>query len=376
MLGLSTETHHALNARTVVPGTVEEDDLASAWKVLDVALEVPGGGLTRRRLFQSDSTSTTRIQVLVKTLNGAALTSGVTAFEEDDVLLTSFLGPVLPLQKLNLQLPLNRLIFLARHALLVRVAIAPGINPLTVWSDQHRIVLIRIIDDVTFGLRQIDDVEFLFILVSHTPYPTEFLCHASPMRVPLPAISQQLTFRLTETEGWDCTLRPSISTARTINAMLLSEALAARSEVSDRLAEINRRLALVAQVQEGDTPDEDPQALIAEAERLMARFEWLVRSINATNSATAFEDGTLSDALAKRDHLLTRRRFYTSAADQGSGRRDRYSASEIRYVATVDIRSLRQKADQASKEYRDLDTRIQQANWSTELIEAADKPAE
>ncbi|MCQ9142996.1 DIP1984 family protein, partial [Corynebacterium amycolatum] len=118
--------------------------------------------------------------------------------------------------------------------------------------------------------------------------------------------------------------------------MLLSEALAARSEVSDRLAEINRRLALVAQVQEGDTPDEDPQALIAEAERLMARFEWLVRSINATNSATAFEDGTLSDALAKRDHLLTRRRFYTSAADQGSGRRDRYSASEIRYVATVD----------------------------------------
>lgn len=167
-----------------------------------------------------------------------------------------------------------------------------------------------------------------------------------------------------------------MSTARTIDAMLLSEALAARSEVSDRLAEINRRLSLVAQVQEGDTPDEDPQALIAEAERLMERFEWLVRSINATNSATAFEDGTLSDALAKRDHLLTRRRFYTSAADQGSGRRDRYSASEIRYVATVDIRSLRQKADKAAKEYRDLDTRIQQANWSTELIEAADKPAE
>ena len=158
--------------------------------------------------------------------------------------------------------------------------------------------------------------------------------------------------------------------------MLLSEALATRSEVSDRLAEINRRLSLVAQVQEGDTADEDPQALIAEAERLMARFEWLVRSINATNSATAFEDGSLSDALAKRDHLLTRRRFYTSVADQGSERRDRYSASEIRYVSTVDIRSLRKKADQASKEYRDLDTRIQQANWSTELIEAENNPAE
>ena len=42
----------------------------------------------------------------------------------------------------------------------------------------------------------------------------------------------------------------------------------------------------------------------------------------------------------------------------------------------MDIRSLRQKADKVAKEYRDLDTRIQQANWSTELIEAADKPAE
>lgn len=158
--------------------------------------------------------------------------------------------------------------------------------------------------------------------------------------------------------------------------MLLSEALAARAEAADRLAEVKRRLALVAQVQEGDTPDEDPQALIAEAERLMVRFEWLVRSINATNSATAFDGTTLSDALAKRDQLLSKRQFYTSVADSGSERRDRYSASEIRYVSTVDIQSLRKKADQAAKEYRSLDTRIQQVNWSTELIEANDKPAE
>jgi hypothetical protein len=157
--------------------------------------------------------------------------------------------------------------------------------------------------------------------------------------------------------------------------MLLSEALASRAEVADRLAEVKRRLALVAQVQEGDTPDEDPQALIAEVERLMVRFEWLVRSINATNTATAFDGGTLSDALAKRDHLLSKRQFYTSVADEGSARRDRYAATEIRYVSTVDIRSLRKKADQAAKEYRSLDTRIQQVNWATELIEADNKPA-
>lgn len=162
----------------------------------------------------------------------------------------------------------------------------------------------------------------------------------------------------------------------TVKSMLLSEALASRAETADRLAEVKRRLALVAQVQEGDTPDENPQELIAEAERLMVRFEWLVRSINTTNSATAFDGTTLSDALAKRDHLLSQRQFYTSVADEGSARRDRYSASEIRYVSTVDIQSLRKKADQAAKEYRSLDTRVQQVNWSTELIEADNKPAE
>lgn len=103
---------------------------------------------------------------------------------------------------------------------------------------------------------------------------------------------------------------------------------------------------------------------------MMARLEWLVRSINRTNSATPFDGATLTDALAKRDHLLSQRNFYTHLADKASERRNRYSASEIRYVPTVDVKALRQLADKAAMEFRALDTRIQQANWSTPLIEA------
>ena len=48
---------------------------------------------------------------------------------------------------------------------------------------------------------------------------------------------------------------------------------------------------------------------------------------------------------------------------------NRYSATEIRYVATIDVKSMHRRADTAAKHYRELDIRIQQANWSTELIE-------
>ena len=60
-------------------------------------------------------------------------------------------------------------------------------------------------------------------------------------------------------------------------------------------------------------------------------------------------------------------RFYSAVADSATARMDRYSRSEVRYVATVDAAALRKMADAASKEYRQLDTKIQQLNWSTEL---------
>ena len=46
----------------------------------------------------------------------------------------------------------------------------------------------------------------------------------------------------------------------------------------------------------------------------------------------------------------------------------RYSRSEVRFVPTIDVKSLREMADNASKAYRELDTKIQQLNWTTQLI--------
>ena len=151
--------------------------------------------------------------------------------------------------------------------------------------------------------------------------------------------------------------------------MLLAEALARRAEAQDRLNKVQERLIAVARVQEGDTPEEDPQALLREGQALLEEIETLVRRINHTNSRTNLdEQTTLTDAIARRDSLLRARRLYNAVADAASTRQDRYSRNEIRYVSTLSVAELRATTDCLSKDYRELDTRIQQLNWTTELL--------
>lgn len=150
--------------------------------------------------------------------------------------------------------------------------------------------------------------------------------------------------------------------------MKLSEALAERAEINNRVSLLERRLNWCVRIQEGTDPAEDPQALIKELDILLARREQLVCAINATNTATAFGEGNLTDALAHRDYLLAARRLYNDLAEKASSNQDRYSLSEIRVIPTVDVKKLRKKADKYSKQYRELDTEIQRVNWATKLI--------
>ena len=150
--------------------------------------------------------------------------------------------------------------------------------------------------------------------------------------------------------------------------MLLAEALARRAEAQDRLNKLQDRLVQGAMIQEGDTPVEDPAAMLEEAAALLQEIETLVRRINHTNAHTDFEGATLTDAIARRDALLRSRRLYAAVADAATMTGARYSRSEVRFVPAVDVKALREMADSAAKAYRELDTKIQQLNWTTELI--------
>jgi hypothetical protein len=121
-------------------------------------------------------------------------------------------------------------------------------------------------------------------------------------------------------------------------------------------------------------PAEDAAGLLAEADRVLAELEDLIRRINRTNAVTAVDEQmTLTDAIARRDVLRLRHALYTAVADAASGRAGpaaaRQMRSELRLVAAVPVGELRDRADEAAKQCRELDIRIQRVNWEAELAD-------
>lgn len=151
--------------------------------------------------------------------------------------------------------------------------------------------------------------------------------------------------------------------------MKLAEALAQRSECQTRLDELKKRIVRNARVQEGEQPGEDPQVLLDEVDRLALRLMELVQTINRTNSATNFDEGTtIADAIAERDVLGRKRDLLIAVGDAASTRQDRYTKSEVRFVAAIPVGKIQRQVDQLAKRYREIDTKIQELNWKTEVV--------
>jgi len=151
--------------------------------------------------------------------------------------------------------------------------------------------------------------------------------------------------------------------------MKIAEALILRADCQKRFAQLKTRLLNNARVQEGDQPAEEPQELIAEIERVAQELLDLIQRINKTNSSTTVEAGqTVSDLLAERDVIGLRRTAYAELAAGASARQDRFTRSEVKFVATVNVAEFQKRADGLAKEHREKDARIQELNWQTELI--------
>jgi hypothetical protein len=151
--------------------------------------------------------------------------------------------------------------------------------------------------------------------------------------------------------------------------MKLAEALVERKAAQDKINELSERLQRVSVIQEGEKPAEKPQALLTELAKTCERLEELIVAINVTNTAAKLESGeTLTEAIAKRDVLRMRQGVLDNLL-RNSSTQYRMRGSEIKFVTTIDIAKLQRERDDLAKAYRELDTAIQAANWTAELIE-------
>lgn len=150
--------------------------------------------------------------------------------------------------------------------------------------------------------------------------------------------------------------------------MKLAEALSLKKDLEKRISDLKERLDNAVRVQEGDEPAENPTELLAEQNRCLEQLETLIYNINVTNMKVVNEDGkSMTKMLAERDVLTKRIGILRSTFNRAASYGDRYSRNEVRSVATIEAKPLRQELDKFSKQYRELDMTIQRLNFTYDL---------
>lgn len=151
--------------------------------------------------------------------------------------------------------------------------------------------------------------------------------------------------------------------------MKLAEALLERADLQRQLAQLSARLKQNAQYQEGEKPAEAPEELLVAYQHTADALEQLVVAINRSNNNIVLDNGvSMVAALAQRDRLKAEHAMLKSLADAATPEQSRYSHSEIKQLPAVNVRDVRKKADEVAKRCRELEVRIQQANWMHDLV--------
>lgn len=148
--------------------------------------------------------------------------------------------------------------------------------------------------------------------------------------------------------------------------MKLAEALLLRSDLLKKIEHLQNRIRPVLIVSNERQPQEDPNELIAQLRNAVNELETLIIRINKTNNETQVEgEGLLMEALAKRDSLKMLseklRNIRYAAQINNSG--------DTELKTTIDIKKLQVEMDQTGRAFRELDSKIQEVNWLTELKE-------
>ncbi|TYB74714.1 MULTISPECIES: DIP1984 family protein [Bizionia] len=146
--------------------------------------------------------------------------------------------------------------------------------------------------------------------------------------------------------------------------MKLAEALLLRADLMKKIEQLQNRIRPVLIVSDDKLPQEDPIKLLAQLRKARNDLEALIIRINKTNNDTVVEgEGNLMEALAKRDSLKMLseklRNIRNAAQINNSG--------DSNLKTTIDIKKLQVEMDQTGRAFREIDSKIQEINWLTEL---------
>lgn len=149
--------------------------------------------------------------------------------------------------------------------------------------------------------------------------------------------------------------------------MKLAEGLLLRADLKKKITQLVNRITPVLKIAQGKRPQEDPHKLLAQLRQAVRDFEAIVVRINKTNVITTIpNEGTLMEALARRDALKTLLTHLRTLRQGAQLHNQTYSSS---LETTIELKSLQSEVDQTGRAFRELDTKIQEMNWTTELCD-------
>ncbi len=106
-----------------------------------------------------------------------------------------------------------------------------------------------------------------------------------------------------------------------------------------------------------------------ELDLAIQKLEKLVSVINRTNSETLIDGESITALIARRDMLNLKYEAYEDFARTARKMSNRARGTEIKIVSCVDYKKVQLELDKTAKALRELDVKLQKANWLTELKE-------
>ena len=149
----------------------------------------------------------------------------------------------------------------------------------------------------------------------------------------------------------------------------IAEALILRADIQKRIAQLKTRLNNNAKVQEHEEPAENPELLLTELDSLISQLNNLIIKINKTNTLSKIDGISLVELIAKKDTLSQKAGILREFIEIASQKINLYSTTEIKVFSTINVPAQQKQLDKLSKEIRETDTKLQQANWTIDLIE-------
>ena len=145
--------------------------------------------------------------------------------------------------------------------------------------------------------------------------------------------------------------------------MKLAEALLLKSDLRNRVEQLQVRLTKNAQVQEGEIPGENPGELLAELDSLLAEYKNLTVRIYETNQSTVTGAGTLSDLLVQKERLAGNLSQYSLMAIQSGYGKKLFGNGKL--SSSMNLHSTWEKM---TEQLHQLEMTIQKLNWQTDLL--------